>query len=523
SIASGLMFVSVTAFVSRRLFSENTKRILFLLGLTTSGYMLLFFGYVENYSLFVLSAAIYGLIGISVASGQIRKWAIIPPLVLTILFHVMGVTLIPSAVYLIVRRTGVGQRFARSQAKTKALLALLTFVAAAWVFIYFYQDNLFFRFACVPLIGDRFTVGGYTLFSLDHLVDFLNLLILLVPGVPILVLAAYRRKWYRQFRKPPYLFLGIFLLSTLGAVFIFDPKLGMARDWDLFAVSGIPLTILLYFWLLDGTRYGKHQIITILLAVFLGIVSLSGRIASVNTDDVAVTRFKDYLYLDKARGRNAWRLLYNYYMERGDSAQVELITEKWNTAHPERWYFSQAYGRKNNGQIKAASKMFEKIVRSTPTYSDAWSNLGECLISERRFDSAIVCLRIALGLNPYEMSAYNNLGTCYNELGRPNDALKPLKIALSITDSVSQVNYNLAVTYGILGKREKSLYHLAQAVANPDAPLEAIKLTADQYVKLRKYQRAAELYQRAMQLGLDSSYVSAVARKYPALKSYLNR
>lgn len=380
---------------------------------------------------------------------------------------------------------------------------------------------MFFRFSCVPLINGRFTVGGYTLFSFNHLVDYLNLLVLLVPGLPILVIAAYRRKWYRQFREPTYLFLGIFLLSTLGAVFIFDPKLGMARDWDLFSFSGVPLTIMLYFWLLKRPRSNVFQTKIIVLAILLSIVSLSGRIASVNTDDVATARFRNYLYLDKDLSRNAWRLLHDYYTERGDSTMVKQIKNEWEIAHPERFYFFQAYYRKNNGQIKTASKMFEKLIQSVPTYPDAWSNLGDCLLHEKKYDSAIVCLRIALGLNPYLMGAYNNLGTCHVRLGRPKDALKPLKNALSIADSVSVIHFNLSVAYIMLKNREKTLYHFEQAVAEPEAPLRVVKSIADEYVKLQKYQQAAELYHHALRLGLDSSYVLSVAKNYPPLQKYL--
>ncbi|MCK4461803.1 MAG: hypothetical protein KAW46_08350, partial [candidate division Zixibacteria bacterium] len=61
SIAAGLLFVIVTALFASKLFERTADRVLFLLGVCTGGYMLLFFGYVENYSLFVLSVLVYTL------------------------------------------------------------------------------------------------------------------------------------------------------------------------------------------------------------------------------------------------------------------------------------------------------------------------------------------------------------------------------------------------------------------------------------------------------------------------------
>ncbi|MBU8934084.1 MAG: hypothetical protein KOO62_08750 [candidate division Zixibacteria bacterium] len=522
SIVSGLVFVSISALVSSRLFDENTRRVLFLLGLVTGGYMLLFFGYVENYSLFVLSAMIYGLIGLAVALGKMRIWTIIPALFTTILCHIFGVVLIPSAIYLLTRRTHTGRRLSRTSTKTKLLIAVVACIAGGAVFLHFYQSNLFFRFAIVPLIGNRFTAGGYTLFSLDHLIDYANLLIILLPGLPILSLAATHKNWRRQLSQPQNLFLGIFLLSALGAVFIFDPKLGMARDWDLFAVSGIPMGMLLYYWLFDGPHSDALRTKVIVFAILLGAVSLSGRVANVNTADVAVERFRDNLYLDQARGRNAWSLLVEYYRENSDSTMATQIKREWDVAHPERGFYFKAHYLMNNGQIVAATKMLEAIACAYPIYALAWSKLGECLLYKNKLDSAIVCLHIALGLNPHEIYAYNNLGTCYLKMGRPNDALKPLTEALSLSDSVSQIHCNLADTYDMLRDQEKSLYHMSQAVADPDAPLTVVKRVAGKYARLRDYFRAAELYQRALKRGLDSSVVASQIEKHPDLRRYLS-
>ena len=58
SILAGIIFLIEIFYISLKLFESNTNRILFSCGIISGGYILLFFGYVENYSLFVSSVTL---------------------------------------------------------------------------------------------------------------------------------------------------------------------------------------------------------------------------------------------------------------------------------------------------------------------------------------------------------------------------------------------------------------------------------------------------------------------------------
>jgi hypothetical protein len=275
SIAGGLIFVTAVALFSRALFRRTANRMLFLLGVCSGGYMLLFFGYVENYSLFVPTVLIYTLVGLLVCQRRVSGWWLLPPLVAAVFFHVMGITLIPSAIYAIVAPTRFGRRIARIDPKTRWLLIFLGLAGTAAIFHHYYTTNLFFQFAFVPLLENRFTVNGYTMFSWKHLVDYLNLLLLLLPGLPVMATLLFLNPVRRLLQQRHYVYLCILLLSVLGTVFAFDPKLGMPRDWDLFSFAGIPLTIACYYVVAENrwsTRARPVAVLSILLSLAILIL-----------------------------------------------------------------------------------------------------------------------------------------------------------------------------------------------------------------------------------------------------------
>jgi len=126
SIASGVAFLTAIGFFAGRLFERTSDRLLFLMGLASGGYMLLFFGYVEYYSLFVLSVLVFTLTGLLVSRGEANRWLMLPLLALAVFFHILGVTLIPAAVYLLVIRTRAGHAIARMKLTSRAAIALIT-------------------------------------------------------------------------------------------------------------------------------------------------------------------------------------------------------------------------------------------------------------------------------------------------------------------------------------------------------------------------------------------------------------
>ena len=69
---------------------------------------------------------------------------------------------------------------------------------------------------------------------------------MLLPGVGILLLVLVRLDIRKLWLSREIRFLSIATALCLGTVFVLGHGLGMPRDWDLFAFSGVPLVVLAF-------------------------------------------------------------------------------------------------------------------------------------------------------------------------------------------------------------------------------------------------------------------------------------
>jgi tetratricopeptide (TPR) repeat protein len=478
---------------------------------------------VENYSLFVFSVTVYSLTGLFVVSGKINRWFILPPLGLAIFFHVLGVTLIPSALYVLLINSRLTNAINRLSFKTKLLPGVFVATIAAIVFYHYYSTDYFFRFAIVPLFKDRFAIEGYTLFSLKHVVDSLNLLILLLPGLPIVAVSLLFLPVRTIFQQREYRYLLILLALTLGAVFIFDPKLGMSRDWDLFSFSGVPLAMWCYYLVLDkGNRIAGFSMISA-LAITLGFLLLVPRAFSQIIPEASLAHFESYIRFDEERNRNSRVLLVNYYENIGDSVKAQFELRRWKTDHPEEVLVSRCnelYFKEK--RLDETIYLLRKALDLNPVYSDAYSFLGVCYLDLKKYDSALMLIKIANGLRPNHPPTVNNLGMAYASNGDYKRAEKALLQAIRLDSTMLGTLYNLARLYQSLNKMEKYHYYLNKLACRADAPMEAIGELGDYYLGQGEYEKAGEAYYRALQKGLDSLYVKGLIEKYPQLKDWLH-
>jgi len=216
SWGSGLLFLSITAIGSRCLYDQNHDRLLLLAGMATGGYALLFFGYSESYPLFAFAVLLFSISGLLVAGGKLNRFWLVPALLLAGWFHIFAVGLAPAAVYLWLRETAVGRALAKRPLPFRVGLLGAALVAALAVLFYLYNSSYFIRFTIVPFWENRFTVQGYTMFSWKHLLDWLNLVFMLCPGLSVFLLLLVRPGFFKEWRRPDRLYLGLLAAVPLA-------------------------------------------------------------------------------------------------------------------------------------------------------------------------------------------------------------------------------------------------------------------------------------------------------------------
>lgn len=518
SYASGLGFLVSAAYAAGRLFERNMERVLFVLGLASSGYMLLFFGYVENYSVFVTMVMIYALAGLLVVNGKLKRWYLLIPLVLAILTHAFGVMLIPSAVYLLVAGTKAGDSIKVLDFKVKALISAAALIVGGIAFWYFYTNVYFFRFAFVPLVANRFTIESYTLFSAKHLIDILNLCFLLLPSfVMFIVIAMFQSTKKAAFGRDS-LFLIILSASALGAAVLFDPKLGMPRDWDLFSFMGVPAALMCYYLLLKSRSVSGFHLKAAVLAIVLGLVVLLPRAVGRAGGEIEISHVENYIRLDVQKNKNLVWKLKDHYSVQGDTAQVRLLDEQWRRDFPERSLNEKGVARKEAGDYAGAVVFFRAAVEANPMHAPTYATLAQCYRYLGMLDSALTMLEIADGINPNSSFVSSEFAYVYRQQGNYTAAERDFQRAISIDNNNLEAYLGLLELYWSSGQVEKHNVLLVEAAAHPDAPGIIHKLLGDELLRRQMFREADFHYRTAIAKGLDSTQVRDILERINQLK-----
>lgn len=504
SIGSGVIFLSLSALFAASTWPDIRRRLIFTLGMASGGYALLFFGYVENYTLLCLAIGIFTFTGIRVARGEWSCWWILLPLAFAVCLHVLGVTLLPAAVYVCISGTKMAAGLRRMSRITRSILIVLLLLALGVTYAWLARDNYYVRFAIVPLVENRFTVAHYTMFSWDHLLDFVNLIFLLVPGILVVMAAANRGPWRKVFRKREYIFLLVLVTSTLGAAFLLEAKLGMPRDWDLFSFPGISLTVLIMYTLLSTAQTRAH-LATPLLCIMIGFVALLPRSLRQHVPEYGIAQFAGYHRLDRLKNRSGMSVLSSYYLERGDTSLCEATEAARKQDHPEEVLSARADTLFQSRLLSEYKATADSIIRLNPGFFAGWVHLGRYYTVQKQLDSAVEALLVAEGLNPHTPRVLNELGLAYALQGRIQKAEDVWKESLVLKLDQYYPYEGLARIYRRKGDMTRFGEFAVKAAHASDAEGSTFKLLGDYYRTQGQVERALAAYAEALRRGVDSA------------------
>ncbi len=236
SAIAGGVFVYLLLRFCRGLMGRN-----YILGfavIAAGGYMQLFFGDVENYTLTATLVMGYFLASRLYLEEEMPLYVPSMLLAIGITFHLLCGFLIPSMLYLylIARRRREG---------TSLGVAMVVFVAITGLTL------LFFDHCCLPIsdLWQKSHASGHggrygsviARPSWSYLKGRVNLLFLLVPGWTLIIPLAVKKRIPLD-RLNIHLLLSS--LSMLFFVMIWRATLGIYGDWNLFAVAAVPVSLL---------------------------------------------------------------------------------------------------------------------------------------------------------------------------------------------------------------------------------------------------------------------------------------
>jgi hypothetical protein len=258
SCAAGVVFVYASIRLARRV--APAAPWLFVAGVLAGGYMQLFFGDVENYTVTAALVALYALAACRFLAGEVHLALPAVMLAVAACFHMEAAWLWPSAVYLAVisrRRRGNATEATVSAAAAGAIV-LATFV--------------YFHFHGLPLMRFFSSHAGHALrmngvfavgMPLRYYVEQLNLLLLLCPAV---AMGAALAAWRRFGRDEVTIFLGISAGSMLLLQVVWRSQLGILDDWNLYAMGGMLLSLFIWRGMANAARTPAMRVAAAALA-----------------------------------------------------------------------------------------------------------------------------------------------------------------------------------------------------------------------------------------------------------------
>jgi tetratricopeptide (TPR) repeat protein len=233
-LAAGITIIALT---------RGTRQVHAVAALAGSAGVLLLMGEVEFYAPVFAAVAVYVVAGERAARDERAVlWPAVAAFVMAVFAHYMAVVLLPSLLYVIARRKNARVRawtFSRVVVISAALIGAgqLLYVAMSAIFPY--------NRVLMPL-GVHASEAGvhqYRLYSLEHIGDMFNLLVLLAP-LALAALLLYAPPLLRRTGPDPESgFHALVVPPFFIALFFMNTSLGLARDWDLAAAAGIALLL----------------------------------------------------------------------------------------------------------------------------------------------------------------------------------------------------------------------------------------------------------------------------------------
>jgi Tfp pilus assembly protein PilF len=450
---------------------DGREKVLIFLILATMGSTQLFFGYVESYSFMYMALLAYILFGLRYL---MRKSSFLWPALFFLLavgFHLSALFVLPSLLYLALAELSQPVEPKVRRFKWANLIGLFGVISLMGVGFFLLRTSPAGKPRLSSIIhpfggGESF----YSFLSLTHILDFLNHQFLISPVSLVLFLVPLIFLRWSNIRENAVKFLLCLAVCSFGFALLIDPKLGYARDWDLFAgvglgivSAGLYLTLNVFRNLSQKMQLKDLNRVTLILVV-TSLFSTLPWIMVNGSEEKAVARFKDILRIDERRAPTGYETLACYFRDKGED---ERTVELWKDAiaiNPTPRYFGalgNAYRRLN--EYDKAIEAYDRSLRMAarfPGRAGVHKNLGNTLARVGRYEEAIFHLKQAIDLQPGRGELYDNLGKLLGDMGRYEEAIPCFEKALKLDPGNVTANKALGICYAATGRKKEAQRYL---------------------------------------------------------------
>jgi Tfp pilus assembly protein PilF len=326
---------------------------------------------------------------------------------------------------------------------------------------------------------------AYTLFSLNHLIDLLNLQLLLSPFAVILLLAVVSLR-FKSILSTGIVsaFLAIFTACGLLFTFVVNSDLGVSRDWDLLASFqlGVPV-VSAFLWISSAEqRVVRHRLMALMIGIsLLHTAAWIGVNADVERSIARFTLLQDGRFWGKSALAHGCEVIGGYYRDTKEYAQARdwfvryLKIDSTNS----RIWASVAQASSKLGDEREQTYAYEKAVEYGAIFEAVYLDLGSIYAKQRKFDEAIEVLKKGLAVDSSFSLVNESMGEYSILAGRRyREALPYFLRVIRLNPQWHRPYYAAGDCYQHLGEPESTKYYWGNYLRlRPDAP-EAAQIRA---------------------------------------------
>jgi len=386
----------------------------------TSGTIELFFGYVENYTALMLFAVLYTVSGFILIQRKCATWlfAALACLVLGTFMHIQAILLTPSFALLLV--------WFLTHKWQKRVLPVLSPLLIALVLIGTCLAGALTGHGeyLLPL---RSSAGGTGILALSHWLDVFNELLLLLPMLPVFVFMAVAV--VRSRRHVEEHFALLMLAPCLLFLIVFNPKLGMARDWDLFTITSvglIPLAMLVAKRFLSRCRKSVVSLVSTPVIVMSAVLAVSW-VGINSSDEKSTRRYESILSYDTTFGQYAYETLAKHYhdghrLKEAITAMEKAVSYSYNS----RLYIGLSVYYRDDGRLIDAAEILRPVLEHEPRNEKVRSEMAFLLTRSGQYDELSEVTRQGTEYHPENPVFHALYGKLLIAMGRVEEGAEEL-------------------------------------------------------------------------------------------------
>jgi tetratricopeptide (TPR) repeat protein len=453
SVFSGVCTFWFFFLIAELFTAERLIKILVFFILSLSSIALLFFGYVEDYPL--IWTALSGFIYFSLKYIQTRR-GLLAALIffsLGLFIHLEMAIFLPALIFLAFS-CGAGRDFFNGHKRLIFSILGMIIIVTASIFIWKIRTDIAFENIFLSPFGTKSGWPGYGILTTPHLFDLLNLLFLLSPALVLLIYWAFVSP--KNHSKEELIYYALLALGGLGFLSMIEPTLGLGRDWDLFSICGIGLTLFLLA-LINYRTIVTIERLLLPLIIYLFAVTVPF-ITIYLTESPALKRTEYLINLDPERALTSMILLANYYREMGDSSQLRSLDDRFRRLNTNEMKIIKANRDLDGGNLDDARELIKEI---RPDRLSAWYHglLASLKYYEGDYSQALAESDSAIALNNYNVAFYYNRANIFWSLKQFDSALVCLQHSYQLNNGNSRVLEALAGTFLYLNQPESTIVY----------------------------------------------------------------